>query len=172
VLIGAVALSLLLVSPASAQTGYEGGGTITCNPATLQVGQQTTCTATGYAAGETVIFTLGGAQVASGTAGADGTVTVTFAIPNGTALGPHSVTATGEGGDGDTLVLSTTITVVAAGTQVATPGSTSGGGLPATGSNSIGWSQAALMLIAVGGLLVLASSKQRRSHREETKISA
>jgi hypothetical protein len=163
---GALALSLLLVSPAAAQTGYQGGGTITCNPTTLQVGQQTTCTSTGYQTGATVNFSLDSTQVASGVAASP--VTVTFAIPTGTALGSHSVTSTGTGEDGETLTLTTTITVVAASVQSASPSATSGGGLPTTGSNSIGWSQAALMLIAVGGLLVLATNKQRRSRAAES----
>lgn len=149
-----LAALFLFASPADAQTGYEGGGTLTCTPTTVEAGQSVSCTVTGCNTGATATFFLDGAQV--GTAVANSPATVSFVMPPGTPPGPLQVSAMCEG---LATALTTNITVVAPGS----PGAAGSGGLPATGSNSISWAQVALALIVVGALLVAASRKRRQT---------
>jgi LPXTG-motif cell wall-anchored protein len=151
-------LLLFLFAPAAdAQSGYEGGGTLTCTPTTVVAGQQVTCTVTGCNTGSTATFTLNGNQV--GTAVAQSPASVSFVIPPGTPPGQVEVAATC---DGLSAVLTTTLTVID-GAEGGGGLASGGGGLPATGSNSVSWVQVAVALIVVGALLVLASRKRRQA---------
>jgi large repetitive protein len=163
ILIGAIVGLLAFAAPAQGQDGYEGSGTLTCTPTSVAPGGQVSCTITGCNTGSTATFRLGGAQVA--TAVAASPATASFIVPAGTPPGTVVVSASC---DGLATALTTNLTVTASG--VAT-GTSSGGSLPATGSNSIGWAQAALILIAVGGLLVLATNKQRSAKRDSSRVT-
>ncbi|MET0728661.1 MAG: LPXTG cell wall anchor domain-containing protein [Acidimicrobiales bacterium] len=104
-----------------------------------------------------VTFTMFSAPVVLGTAtaNAEGVATLTATIPSGTATGTHTIEATGMGADGQPLMVSTKIEVMAA-------GGTGAANLPTTGSSSTTpMTQVAVAAIAGGGLLVLLANKRR-----------
>ncbi len=79
--------------------------------------ETTTVSATGFRAGESVAFTLGGDPAGSATATSTGAVSYDLVVPAGTPTGPVAVTATGAGSlreaAGDLTVLATTSTALA-----------------------------------------------------------
>lgn len=90
-------------------------GDVTSDDGTPAPGQTVTLTATGYRAGESVAFTLAGADLGTAIAGADGTVALTAAVPTD-VIGRAAVTAVGAGtgrtSQGELLVLHTTATAL------------------------------------------------------------
>lgn len=155
--IGSLFCLFLFAAPAAAQDGYNDTPSLTCTPSTVDVGTQVTCTVTGCTPGSVADFTLNGVAVGSATAGPD--ASITFPVPPGTPPGQAVVGATCPG---LATALSTQLSVITA-TGVATPSSTTTtpGTLTQTGANSLGLAQISLALIAVGGLLVLASRKRK-----------
>lgn len=131
--------------------------------------QVVTITAGTYDAGSTVDFTMTD-SVHLGTATADesGVATLSAEIPDGTEAGEHTVTVTGTS---DGRPLSQTITLDVSGTcagEAATPTTITGGAgdLPKTGDDSaMPLARAAALLLAVGGVLLLATRRRRAEAR-------
>ncbi len=161
VVLGAVvALILTGVGSASAQD-YPGDATLTCTPSTVAIGDDLSCTATGYEPGGTVTFQIN-PFLGSAVADANGVASVTAPVPTGVPTGPVTVSSSGPGADGGSteLVLNTTVTVIAAAAQPAQAAD----GLPVTGSDSsLPLAQIAVVLIAAGGLALLVA--RRRSNK-------
>ncbi len=155
------AVSFVAVAPTASASPYFQGCTLGVSTPTVVVGDQLSVTATGYPAGSVVTFTLHSTPVVLGSAVADanGQATLVFTLPVGTTPGVHQITANGVPlGECDPDV-STNLMVDAAVTAT-TAGS---GTLPRTGTNSAELVQLALVLIAVGGLITLATRKRRQS---------
>ncbi len=171
------ATTLVAIAPsASAASPYPGNGcAVTISEVHVLPGSQLTVTATGYPAGAQVTFVLqrpgngtpppnsASAPVTLGTVTADasGTATLVFTMPN-VHPGLWVIVANGvPQGDCDPDV-STNVMVDAA---TVTSTSTGAGTLPRTGTNSAELVQLALVLIAVGGLITLATRKRRQQSR-------
>lgn len=156
-LMGALFCLFLFASPAKAQDNYEETPTLTCTPATVEAGTQVTCTITGCNTGSVADFEFNGVPVGSATAASP--ASITFPVPEGTPPGQAVVSATCPG---VATALSTQLNVITAtGTAAPSTSTTTPSTLTATGANSLGLAQISLALIAVGGLLVLASRKRR-----------
>jgi LPXTG-motif cell wall-anchored protein len=144
----------------------------TVSDTTPTPGQSITLTCGTYVAGSTVTFTFFSAPVTLGSATADanGVVTATVTIPADATLGEHTITATGPAAAGGTLTNSVGITVVGAGQAGAgtfVPG-TFTGALPRTGNDSsLPLARAGALLLAVGGVLVLAARRRRAESQNE-----
>lgn len=166
VTLGVVA-ALMLVFGGSASAGtYPGDATLTCTPSTVAIGDNLSCTATGYEPGATVTFEIGSGVLGSAVADANGVASITAPVPTGTPTGAVTVTSTGTGAGGGTtaLVLNTNVTVHAAALQPVEASQ-----LPATGSDSsLPIAQIAVVLIAAGGLAVLVA---RRRSNKPTEVS-
>jgi len=161
--------AFVMVAPAASASPYPAGCTIQISKVTATVGDQLTVTASGYPSGAVVTFTLHSNPVVLGsaTATSGGVATLVFALPVGTAPGLHTITANGvPSGDCDPLVsadLQVDAASVVAPTTVFVAGT-----LPRTGTNSAELIQLALVLIAVGGLITLATRKRLHRARVES----
>ena len=172
----AVAVPLPLVPPA-------GGDGVSGVPANTNPGQSFTATASGFAPGAPITWGIYSSPrtLANTVADSTGTATAVLTIPAG-FQGLHTIVATGIAPDGSSLVVSiTTIVATPATTPVATPGTTpvttpgttSGSPtvttpdtplarLPLTGSSLGMLPDLAILLLAMGFLLVLAARLRRR----------
>lgn len=169
--IAAATAAVLVVgaAPVGAQQYPPPNNTVTVDDVTPQPCQSVTVTAGTYSPGSTVEFTLASAPASLGSATADdgGVATLTAAIPDGTKAGEHTITASGANDDGP---LSQSITVDVVGScagQATTPTTVAASGpLPKTGSNStMPLARAAALLMAVGGVLLLATRRRRSEAR-------
>jgi LPXTG-motif cell wall-anchored protein len=170
------AVTFVVIAPTAGATPYPGGCTIQISQVRATPGQQLTVTASGYPAGAQVTFTLsrpgegtpppqsdnGPVVLGTVTANASGVATLVFTLPAGTKPGMHVITASGSPpGDCDPLV-STNLMVDAANVGTTIPATSGTGTLPRTGTNSAELLQLALVLIAVGGIITLATRKRRQ----------
>jgi len=166
------AVTFVTVAPASVASAspYPHNCDIKLSQVTAVPGDQLSVTASGYDPGAVVTFTLHSNPVVLGTATADasGDATLVFTLPPGTTPGLHTITATAvPEGDCDPAVVSTDLQVDAATVTSASPATTTGSGtLPRTGSNVAELLQLALVLIAAGGLITLATRKRRHAHSD------
>ena len=121
-----------------------------------------------FAAGTTVTITLSSDPVTLATVTTDssGLFSTSVTIPEGTSPGLHTLSATGTGANGSTVVLSTQIEVTGAGAAAAAAGR---GTLSFTGSES-----ATLAWLGVGalscGLICLIAIRRRRTVRERAAV--
>jgi len=125
------------------------------DPVTVTCNGDVTVTVKGPAGATYTIF-LGsgpGAELGTQTANSAGVAVGTYPLPNGTALGAHTV-FTYKGG---VEVFSEGITVTACPTTATTTSS-----LPLTGTDVALTGGLAAVAIGAGGLLVLSSRKRRR----------
>ena len=166
--LGVVASLMLMVGGAASAQNYPGDATLTCTPLTVSVGDNLSCTATGYEPDSTVTFHIN-TVLGSAVADANGVASVTAPVPSGTPLGPVTVTSTGPGADGTLeLVLNTNVTVVAAGSS---SGGSPQGSLPVTGSDSsVPIAQIAVVLIAAGGLALLAARRRSTNVTDSPEV--
>jgi LPXTG-motif cell wall-anchored protein len=151
-------LVLMLVGPATAQTGGP-SGTNTCS---IDEAKATvSCTVSGYQPGTEVSFTIASTPTLLGKsiANAAGVATITAPLPGDIGAGPHSITSSGIGMNGQPLVLTTQTPV----SQVAADNAARNAGLtlPRTGSDSSGLIKVGVLLLALGGGAVLISRKRR-----------
>lgn len=177
VLVTAVASIALLAGPvrADAQQYPPADTFCTISDTTPVPGQDVALTCGGYAAGATVTVTFFSSPVTLGTttADADGVATLTTEIPSNAAVGRHSITTSGAAATGGTLTQVIYITVVAAGaagagTQVP---ATVSGALPTTGSDgTMPLVRAGALLLAVGGVAVLATRRRRAEAQPEATV--
>lgn len=177
-LIAAAMAAALVVgaAPAGAQEYPPANDYLTIDDVTPTPGQTVTITSGTYVEGGTVTVTITSepTQLGVATVDANGAVTLKAAIPAALELGTHTITAAGTSPDGP-LSQSITITVVAAGEAggstieagAATEGGgAAGGSLPQTGSNStMPLARAAALLLAIGGVLTLATRRRRAMAR-------
>jgi hypothetical protein len=118
--------------------------------------------ATGYSPGSTLTFVAYSTPTVLGTAVADstGSARVTVALPAALAVGTHTLVSFGAGTTGDTRSLTRSIEVTAA------PGAPRPS-LAYTGADTGGLLLTGLLLLAVGGLAVLAPVRRRGRPQED-----
>lgn len=160
-LIAAVLVTVgLLIAPTTAGAQYGGQVTVSCSPTTVSPGGAVNCGLAGFAGTSLVTCTIGGATLGSTTSDADGAGSVAGTVPTsaaGTSLAVSCSDGTNTGGT--TLVLQATAAPVAP----ATP-------LPVTGSDSVSLAQVALVLIAAGGLILLAVRRRQTKVEEPMTV--
>jgi len=109
----------------------------------------------------TVVLNSDPVTLGSATANAAGQIVLQATIPTDTPLGSHTLVASGQAPNGQTLSLSLAIEVVPA--QGGGTG-TSGGNLPRTGdSTSLPLAKVGLGLLAVGGVIYSIAAKRRKA---------
>jgi LPXTG-motif cell wall-anchored protein len=134
-----------------AQQGYAGGATLTVSNPAPACGSPVTLTGTGFKPNAPVTLTQeGGGTIGTATTDANGTFSFVWTIAEPCTAGTVVIQAS----DG-TTVLSVSITI--GGTTVQTTGTTT---LPRTGSDNGNLLRAGILLVAAGGLLVLATRKR------------
>jgi LPXTG-motif cell wall-anchored protein len=145
-----------------AHAGYTpDDAAISVSPSSVAAGGTATVSGTGCAADVDVTITLGDTEAATATTDEDGAFSASVTVPSGAAPGPYTIEADGC----SATVLSTTLTVTAAGTG--TTGGTGGTGgttLPQTGSDSTETLlRVGVVLVAAGGLLAFAARRRTAS---------
>lgn len=151
----AVVLGALAIAPAASAQYQPGTPGLVLTPSTTTPGQPVTAIGFGCPKGATVVISIDGETVGTTRARTDerGSFETTFPAP--ATPGTYTVTAT----CGSTIV-SSTLTVVATPTTPPTTVVTST--LPSTGSSSTMFLlRAGLLLVAAGGLAVLAVKRRR-----------
>lgn len=166
-----MAALLFVAAPSASAQGYGDDDTITISDNVVAPGDSVTLNAFTYCSGCPVTFTLTSDPVVLGTANANGSgvATLIATIPLNTTPGPHTITATGTGVDGQPLTLRTAITVTGG------TGGTGGarGDLPTTGtSSSVPMTQIAIGAIAAGGLMVLVAKRRANANERDTETAS
>jgi hypothetical protein len=132
----------LSAAPASAQYGPGTGGAVTCDAGSAPPGATVTCTVTGCPPGSTANFTMNGEPIGSAPVGDDGSASTDVTIPSG----------------GGTLGVTCGDVSASFGLGAAEAAAT--GSLARTGSDSLPLARIAMVLVAVGGLVVLAARRR------------
>jgi 5'-nucleotidase len=148
---------VIAASPAMAQYGGTCGFVLT--PTTVQPGGTVQVVGQNANPNEVLVFKIGSITIGTATADADGNFTATLTIPADLAPGTYSVDV-----NCGNSVSSQTLNVAAANANNGNA-ENAAGNLPTTGSNTLLYLRWALALIALGGLIVLASRRQRHEHR-------
>jgi len=137
------AMALMVFAPAAHAQYNPGDPGASVSDSTVSSGDTVTVTADGCEVGSTVTFFLDGNSLGSGVADADGTAAADVVITGS----PGTYTISNSCND-------LTIEVTIAGAATA-------GALPRTGSDSsLPLAQVAIVLIAAGGLLIIAARKR------------
>jgi len=146
----------LAAPAANADDSYTGTCMITLTPTSVTPGQTVTVTASGFNAGALVTFTISPNSLVMGTATADskGVATLDWAVPADFPLGSHMVNADGDGCSDPANVAELTVVSAVSQTQPAS------GTLPRTGNDYSNLLRIGILLIAAGGLVVLATRKR------------
>jgi hypothetical protein len=162
-LIGAVLLVALMAAPAAAQYDF------TVTPGTVEPGGPVTVTGEGCSPGAEVTITLTQISdaraigdtivVATVIADENGAFTVTFDIPEGTAVGTYEVAAICDGEQ----VASAIIDVVDPGTATTTPATPPDDDIVRTGSDLNGLGLLGAGLITAGGIVLIATKARRHA---------
>jgi hypothetical protein len=140
-----------MAAPAMAGEGYTDEDALVLSDTTVAPGEEFEATVGVCEPGSEATFEIDGEPAGEAIADDEGQATATLTAP--TDEGTHTVTASCTGPDGEAVVLSSTLTVVA------------GGALPATGSsNTLPLTRIALGALVVGGLLVLIATR-RGTHK-------
>lgn len=161
----AAALALAFIPGVAQAQGYGPGNFVAVGDTTVTPGQ--TIPVTGCCFAGDVTITLGGRQLGTTTAGADGVFNTTVTVPSDLAPGTYTITATGQNIDGSgQLVLSFPITVVSPGAA-----DTRAGTLPRTGTDAFPLAQAGLALVLVGAGAVFSVRNRRSVNRPDDKVS-
>lgn len=153
----AAACALIASTGGIASAQYGGNQGFIINPSQTLPGGEVSFLGTGCAPGSQVTFTIANPAIDLGTTTADNTSEGNFflgnvVIPIGTPPGVYTVTAT----CGDTILVAS-LTVL----DVPLPPPSSGG-LAVTGSSrTIPMAKIAIVLIAVGGAILLATGRRR-----------
>ncbi len=156
-------MALMVLAPA-AHAQYPPSGTITLIAPVVNPGDSDEVVMTGCAPGATATFEIEGVEViGSAVANAEGVAEIPFTVPSDIAPGTYTVTGRCLAPDGEELVVSTTLTVVAPGVTPVTPGST--GTLPRTGADYTGLLRVGALLVLAGGLFAIVARKRTRKAR-------
>jgi hypothetical protein len=149
---------VIMASPAMAQYGGTCGFVLT--PTTVTPGGTVQVVGQNANPNEVLVFTIGDPiTIGTTTADANGNFTATLTIPADLAPGTYSVDV-----NCGNSVSSQTLNVSAANANNGNAANAEGN-LPTTGSNTLLYLRWALALIALGGLIVLATRRQRHAHR-------
>jgi LPXTG-motif cell wall-anchored protein len=143
----AAGLALFLAAPA-AHAQYEGGSTLTVNIPNPTCGQTVIVTGSGFLPDTEVTLTIGGSVIGTATTDAEGDFSFPYTVPANCSSGTVVISAS----DGVTVL---TVSL-AVGAPTPAPSTT----LPRTGSDNSNLIRAGAVLLAVGGLLVLATRKR------------
>jgi LPXTG-motif cell wall-anchored protein len=163
-----LAASLLLLAsvvatsaPALAGDGYADEDALVLSDTTVAPGEDFEATVQVCEPGTDATFEIDGEAAGEAVADDEGQATATLTAP--TEEGTHTVTGECTGLDGEALVLSSTLTVAAAG---------AGAPLPSTGSNNtISLTQIGVGAVVLGGLVLIAS-RRRSSQRDQEVVGA
>ena len=102
--------------PCAELAALDTRGTVTASDAKPAPGQQVTFSGSGFRAGESVTFTVGGVASAPVLAGANGVATLVYTVPADAGYGPAVISAVGSGSgftaDGGITVLAETATAL------------------------------------------------------------
>ena len=147
-----LATATAFVAPAVANAQYPTSApVVTVSSASLAPGEALTLGTQNFCAGAAVTFRIGGTSVGTATASAAGVASLVTTAP--AAAGSYTVTAAST--TPCALTTSSTINVAAA------PGTTAGGGLPATGSEPMNWVRAGGIAVLLGFGLIGAARLRR-----------
>lgn len=154
--LGVAALLVLFSAPAAWAQYVPGQPGFILTPSTVTVGGQVQAVGQGCPKGSQVVFTINGQVIGSTTASndTDGSFSTTLTLP--TTITPGTYTVQAQCGD---VIMGQSLTVTGASSTT-----TGGTNLPSTGSNAATLARWALVLLAVGGLFLLAA-KRRQHHR-------
>jgi LPXTG-motif cell wall-anchored protein len=150
------AVGLVALAPvAHADDSYTGTCSIVISPLTVQPGHSLNIVAKGFTPGAEVTFTIDD-DLVIGTAIANpgGVAHIKWDVPADFVLGDHVIQASGEGCD--PADVSGEITVVSAVEET----QQTGGTLPRTGGDYTNLLRIGILLVAAGGLVVLATRKR------------
>jgi LPXTG-motif cell wall-anchored protein len=151
---------LLFAAPAATAQDYPGGPTLTVDRPSVVCGDTVVITGKDFLPNTEVTLTVGGEVIGTVMTDGQGNFSFRWTVPCSLS-GSVTVTATD-----DVNTLSVSITVSAPGpspTAAPSPTPSGTGTLPRTGSDNDGLVRAGLLLVAVGGLLVLATRKRDRA---------
>ena len=149
--IGLLVSLLATAAPAMAGEEYSDEDTIVLSDSTVAPGDEFDATVEVCEPGTEATFDIDGDAAGEAVADADGSATATLTAP--TEEGTYTVTGTCTGPDGETVVLSSTLTVGDAGE-----------GLPATGSSdTIPLTRIGIIALVIGGALVLIATRRGAS---------
>ncbi len=153
----ALAATAMLATSAGAQY-VPGQPGIIVTPSCSAVGGNITVEGSGVPASSVVTISVNGITLGTVTANPDGDfLTSALALPTSLTSGQYTLHATTGAID-----LTATLDVATGPCAVAAATAAQGGGtLPVTGTNSGEWVKAGLSLVAIGGLLVLATRRRR-----------
>ncbi|MEX0768825.1 MAG: hypothetical protein WD029_10175, partial [Microthrixaceae bacterium] len=142
--------------------------TVTINPQFPTAGGRVILTVTGFGPSTTVAFSVESTPQALGSAVANssGTATLSTTLPSNLSAGAHTIRAIGTGPQGEPLNVTSSITVVAAGTALTVTATPTG--LAATGSSSAGLLRIGVVVAVLGALLLLAG--KRAGSTESAKL--
>ena len=141
---------------ARADDSYTGTCSIVVAPASVKPGHSVNIVAKGFDAGAEVTFTVDKTTViGTAVANSGGVAHIQWDVPADFAEGPHTIAASGAGCT-DPAQVSAEITVVSA---VSETNDTSGT-LPQTGGDYTLLLRLGILLVAAGGLVVLATRKR------------
>jgi LPXTG-motif cell wall-anchored protein len=154
----ALAATAMLATSAGAQY-VPGTPGIVVDPSCSAVGGNITVLGSGAPANATITITVQGITLGTVTASGDGNFqTGALPLPSSLTSGQYTVHAT----SGTVYDTTTTLDVATGPCAVAAANVSQGSGtLPVTGTNSGEWVKAGLSLVAIGGLLVLATRRRR-----------
>lgn len=153
-----VAVVALPAGGAHAQTAcsiaaaYQGSATFSASVASAAPGSTVVFNGSGWPPNSNISITVNGVNVGTATTNAAGQFSFSYTFPS-TSSGTQTVSA-GCGA----FVLSQSVTMTT--TNSVTPITTRTGTLPVTGSPAVGIAQVALVILAVGGLLVLVARRR------------
>ena len=150
-------VGLVTLAPgAHADDSYTGTCSIVVAPTQVAPGHSVNIVAKGFNAGAVVTFTVDNTLViGTDTANPGGVAHIQWDVPADFAAGPHTITASGDGCT-DPVQVSGEVTVVLAATQT----NDTGGTLPKTGGDYTNLLRIGILLVAAGGLVVLATRKR------------
>ncbi len=153
----ALAATAMLATSAGAQY-VPGTPGIVVDPSCSAVGGNITVEGSGVPASSTVTITVNGITLGTATSNPDGDfLTAALALPSSLTSGQYTLHATTG-----TVDLTTNLDIAIGPCAVSAVTVAQGTGtLPVTGTNSGEWVKAGLSLVAIGGLLVLATRRRR-----------
>ncbi len=155
----AFAATAMLATSAGAQY-VPGQPGIVVDPSCSAVGGSITVLGSGAPASATITITVNGLTLGTVTSNPDGDFqTAALVLPTSLTSGEYTLHAT----SGTVYDVTTTLDVAIGPCAVAASNVAQGssGTLPVTGTNSGDWVKAGLTLVAIGGLLVLATRRRR-----------
>ena len=145
-----------LAPVARADDSYTGTCSIVAAPLSVQPGHSLNLVGKGFNDGAVVTFTVDSNLVlGTSVANAGGVAHFQWDVPADFASGTHTITASGDGCT-DPAEVSAEVTVVLAATQT----NDTTGTLPPTGGDYTNLLRIGILLVAAGGLVVLATRKR------------